>query len=241
MNLAIEFHGLRWHTEISGNKGKYYHLEKMKLCRDKGIQLIQIFEDEWLEKSDIIKQLIMQHNDSLVVPARKCIIKEINSSTAFDFCNRYHLQGGTRVKINYGLFYNNTLIAIMTFKRIKNNDYEMSRYCVRWEYRIIGGASKLLKKFKNEIEFDKLITYSDNRYFTGNVYAILGFIFDGETGPNYWYINQNIREHRLHYTKVNISRRFNIDLTNKTEWQAMQELGYDRIWDCGSKRWIIKK
>ena len=27
---------------------------------------------------------------------------------------------------------------------------------------------------------------------------------------------------------------------DKTEWQIMQELGYDRIWDCGKYRYEVK-
>jgi hypothetical protein len=30
-----------------------------------------------------------------------------------------------------------------------------------------------------------------------------------------------------------------IDL-EKTEWQILQELGYDRIWDCGKIKWELQ-
>ena len=36
-------------------KDKYYHLKKLEDCEEKGIRLIQIFEDEWIFKQEIVK------------------------------------------------------------------------------------------------------------------------------------------------------------------------------------------
>lgn len=27
---------------------------------------------------------------------------------------------------------------------------------------------------------------------------------------------------------------------SKTEWEIMQDMGYDRIWDCGVTKWVKK-
>jgi very-short-patch-repair endonuclease len=42
--IAIEFNGLYWHS--SERKEKDYHYQKYKKCKEKGIKLIQIFEDD---------------------------------------------------------------------------------------------------------------------------------------------------------------------------------------------------
>jgi hypothetical protein len=44
---------LYWHSEeyISSD----YHLNKTIECEKQGIQLIHVFEDEWLYKQDIVK------------------------------------------------------------------------------------------------------------------------------------------------------------------------------------------
>lgn len=54
--LAIEFNGNYWHS--TRFKDKNYHLNKTKLCQEKGIQLIHIFEHEWLSSKEICKSLI---------------------------------------------------------------------------------------------------------------------------------------------------------------------------------------
>ena len=35
--------------------------------------------------------------------------------------------------------------------------------------------------------------------------------------------------------------KFGIDMTGKTEKDAMEELGYSRIWDCGKIKWKWSK
>ena len=57
LHIAIEYNGLRWHSE-EFNKDKNYHLNKLIKCNEKGIRLIQIFEDEWIEKQEIVLKKI---------------------------------------------------------------------------------------------------------------------------------------------------------------------------------------
>lgn len=45
--VAIELDGLYWHSNIF--KPTDYHINKTNKCLDAEIQLIHIFEDEWLK------------------------------------------------------------------------------------------------------------------------------------------------------------------------------------------------
>ena len=55
-NIAVEFDGIYWHSEIV--KDNDYHINKTITCEKRGIRLIHIFEDEWLEHADIIKSML---------------------------------------------------------------------------------------------------------------------------------------------------------------------------------------
>ncbi len=55
-NLGIEYHGLYWHS--TKFKDKSYHKEKYLFFKEKDIPLIQIFENEWVLKRDIVKSII---------------------------------------------------------------------------------------------------------------------------------------------------------------------------------------
>jgi hypothetical protein len=59
-NLGIEMNGLYWHSEIK--KPINYHLDKSLKCQEKGVQLLHIWEDEWLFKQDIINITISSIN-----------------------------------------------------------------------------------------------------------------------------------------------------------------------------------
>ena len=55
-NVAIEFNGNYWHDE--NHKSKDYHFNKFKLCKDKNIRLVSIYESDWFNKRDNIINLL---------------------------------------------------------------------------------------------------------------------------------------------------------------------------------------
>lgn len=57
INLAFEFNGNYWHQE-GINKPIGYHEMKINLCKDKGIKLIYIWEDDWDKNKNEIKNNI---------------------------------------------------------------------------------------------------------------------------------------------------------------------------------------
>ena len=66
--IAIEYCGLFWHSAASLKKSRHmsdktianYHKMKHEGCAKKGIRLITIFEDEWLEQRELCLNKIMQ-------------------------------------------------------------------------------------------------------------------------------------------------------------------------------------
>ena len=86
--VAIEFDGLYWHSEENG-KDASYHLNKTVECEKNGIRLIHIFEDEWNEKREIVKDRIKSilGVGQKRIFARKCSIMHLDSKTANDIKN----------------------------------------------------------------------------------------------------------------------------------------------------------
>ena len=241
-NIAIEYNGLIWHSE-KFNKNKKYHLIKTNECKNKGIRLIHIFEDEWLQHSDIIKSMlknlfgITEHR----IFARKCLVKSITSKQAMQFLDKNHIQGRCKAKYHYGLFYNDELVSLMTFGHTRqqrkynkdyNNTYELLRFCNKLNTNVIGGASKLLKHFIDNIKPNEIITYADKRWSVGNLYETLGFVHTHDSKPNYFYIFGQKRENRFKYRKGQLIKQ-GFD-KNKTEHEIMLERGIYRIYDCGT-------
>lgn len=243
LRIAIEYCGLRWHSEKFGKKTKEYHLNKTELCKNKGIRLITIFEDEWKQKPNIVKSILktIMNKGEKGVYARKTIISSISWEITSTFLNTYHLQGaGAPTKIRYGAFHSGALIAVMTFSKgraalgSKDKEYfEIVRFCT--DGRIHPGIfSKLFNKFVTDYQPKHIISYADRRWFEGNSYNNVEFQLKGLTTPSYWYLPPNTRQriHRYTLRKSELLKRGGD--SKKTEWENAQNLGYDRIWDCGN-------
>jgi very-short-patch-repair endonuclease len=241
--LAIEFCGLYWHND--DNKEKNYHRKKMNECNKKGIRLITIFEDEWLDKEEIVLSKIKQSLNltSNRIYARNTEIKEITSFQANSFYVDNHTQGKTRGIVHFGLFYKGKLVQAASIGspsrgHIGKEVLELKRMATKVDTTIIGGASKLLKYIKNYAlnrNYQKLRSYCDLRWGTGNVYEKLGFTKVGETSYTPHYIKNNRHRFRNQSLRKTPEER----LTGKTEVQLRKEQGYTRIFDCGHQTWDL--
>lgn len=241
-NLALEFNGLYWHSEI--NKTKKHHINKTNTCIDNGIHLIHIWEDDWNYKKEIIQSIILNKMGliSNKIYARKCEIRNVNFSDSKDFLDSNHIQGRSNSSIRYGLYYNNKLVSLMTFGYRYTNakrTFELIRFCNTLNTNVIGGSSKLFKHFLKNNDIDELISYSDKSMFDGSMYEMLGFINDGDTSLNYWWVVDKKRYHRFKYNKNKlVSEGYDPELTGD---QIMYNKGAYKIWGCGQIRWIYRK
>jgi hypothetical protein len=114
--------------------------------------------------------------------------------------------------------------------------WELSRFATKAS--IVGGASKLLKYFIRNYNPKAIISYADRRWSVGNLYEQIGFKCTGTSSPSYWYTKDyRIRLYRYNFRK-SILLKLGAD-PNKTEWEIMQDLGYDRVWDCGTLRYEL--
>lgn len=243
--IGIEFCGLYWHGE--NFKDKNYHFQKYNICKEKNIQLIQIFEDEWVyNKKEVMSKI--KNKLGLIkrkIYARKCIIKPIETGIKNKFLNKYHLQHADKSKFKYGLFYKNYLVAVMTFCKPKISsksktiyDWELSRYATLNNFSIVGGFSKLLTFFEKTHKPKNIISYCDNRWYDGKSYLKSGFKFIKETIPNYFWIVNNKRHHRYVYAKHKLKNKIKIFDASLSEVENMHNNGYNRIWDAGHKIYL---
>jgi hypothetical protein len=240
-NIGIEINGVYWHNELF--KDENFHLDKSKYCNEYGIELIHIFEDEWIYKKSIVKSIILNKLGKVLnrIYARQCEVKELSSTDTINFLNENHIQGEVKSKVRLGLYYKNELISVMSFSkgRIimggKKEEWELNRFCNILNYVVIGGASKLLNFFIKNYNPTKIVSYSDNRIFNGKMYESLGFKKISISKPNYWYVINGIRKHRFNFRKSMLVKQ-GYDV-NKTEKGIMFELKKYRIYDCGNTRW----
>lgn len=243
--LGIECDSLLYHSEVFGKKNKLYHVNKTKLSTIKGFQLLHIWDFEWIGKQEIVKSIILNHLNKTprTIYGRECVVKELSPNITKDFLLKNHIQGKDKSSIKLGLYHNDELVSVMTFYKSrfdKRIQYELSRFCNKTNTSVVGGASKLFKHFVKYYDPKSVVTYSDRRYFSGQIYQTLGFNFVDLTRPTYRYILNNYTSviSRINYRKSLLKEKLPSFDESLSEWENMKNNGFDRIWDCGNSKWI---
>lgn len=198
LKIAIEFNGIYWHSKRI-KQDKKYHFNKSILCQNAGIRLIHIYEHEWCdlqcqEKLKSLLRIACGVVDSKIY-ARQCEIREISNTDARKFNEENHLQGHRNAQVTYGLFYKNELVQLMSFSKTRynrnlrgDNDWEIIRGCPGSNNIVVGGVSKLFKRFVDDYNPKSIFSYCDFNKFDGRGYEILGMKFIGYTVPNRMYV-----------------------------------------------------
>lgn len=240
-NLAIEYNGLFYHSEKFLNRT--YHADKLDYCNSIGLRLIQIFEDEWIFSKEIVKnRLRALLGVSKKYHARECSLVKLSWTEAAKFLANHHVQGvGPKTSLCIGLKYKEVLVAVMTFcrprfdKEIKDGVFELARFCSLGT--VVGGFSKLVKAFEQEVSPVSLVSYSDRRWSQGDVYSKNGFVHAGRSDPGFFWCKGQRRENRMNFQKHKLPSVFpGCDMT-KTADVICRENGWLKVFDCGTDRW----
>jgi hypothetical protein len=239
INLGFEYNGLWFHSV--NFKNKFYHQEKYLHFRNKNISVVNIWEDDWANKKDIVESMIRYKIGSVSakISARKCDVKIIKNTK--DFLNKNHLQGFCPSTINIGLFYNDEMVSLLTIgkSRNKKNEMEILRFCNKLNLSVVGGFSKLLTFFLRNYEVQKIVTYSDLSHSDGALYLKNGFDFVGKTEPGYYWCKNGYKYNRFKFRKsVLIKNGFD---KTKTEVQIMNEQGFYKLYNCGNYKFELMK
>lgn len=238
-NLAIEFCGLYWHSDVHDRITPNYHSDKLSACQQHGIQLLTFFEDEWYEKRNVIENIIKHklHKQPSTF-ARKCSIRDVTKNQKQQFFNRYHIQGTGHGSINYGLYDENQMVACITFINHGKGRYELNRFATIGS--VVGGFSKLLTHFQRNNTWTNILSFADRRFSVGDVYIKNGFELTNTSKPGYYYTTNKKRFHRKTFMKRFLPKYLPTFDPNLTEWENMDNHNIHRIWDCGQLRFELK-
>lgn len=238
--VGIEFNGIYYHALNGINRrSRNYHFNKNVTAYENGIELIQVWEDQWNTQPEVIKDIVAARLGLIrgeKIYARKCEIREVNTKDYREFCEKYHVQGYRSATVKLGLYYKNELVQIASFNKArqysvagKNNyEWEWVRGCISSNNKVIGGTSKLLKHFIDIYKPNNILCFSDWNLFSGKGYEESGFQFEGFTGPDKFYI-----------TKTNKMIRINRSPYAYQQYKIMvQEGKLFECYGCGSKKFV---
>ena len=242
--IAIEFNGLYWHSEAAG-KDQTYHYNKWLKAKNLGIQLIQIWEDDWKRNPDLIKNMLahkINFSEASKIMGRQTEVVSINKAEAESFLKTNHIQGYASGTYYLGLKPKDgkDIVAVLVIKNeagTKARTLNIIRYAT--SAKVVGGFTKLLKYAEKTYKPDAFVTFSDNTVSDGGLYRDNGFIVAKELPPDYMYIINGERQHKFGYRLKRFQNDpillWEAELTEK-ELAALNNL--PRIWDAGKIKWI---
>jgi len=254
MKFGIEFNGLYWHSESVG-KGKEYHHSKYLASKTAGIQLLQVWEDDWRDRKAVILRAIAHklgatskvaalYPELNVVTdrlfARKTTVSNLTTGQAQQFLEANHVQGFANGSYYLGLQDEQEQTrAVLVLKQeagTSGKTLNIVRYATSGT--IVGGFTKLLKYAAKTYQPDDFITFADHCISDGGLYENNGFIADKELSPDYMYVVKGERKHKFGYRL----KRFRDDPAllwdeNMSERELAQLNSIPRIWDAGKTRY----
>ena len=182
--LAIEVDGLLWHSfgktypnNLSWeNRHKYKTAKKSIECFKQGIHLMHIYDNEWRDKKDIVKSLILAKlkKCNRKIFARKCVITELSNEQEVFFIKKNSLHGYKESFKTFGLFYENEIVSSMSFDLI-DNKLVLTNFTSALNTTVTGGFSKLLNHIKKSFLSTCIETKAEFRFFSQDILLAAGF------------------------------------------------------------------
>jgi hypothetical protein len=251
--LAIEYNSLYWHSSQSSDNTIFIKnrlLNKLLKCQDLGIRLLQFWDCEWINKKDICKEIILFALGKIAkrIPAQKCTLKEISSKEANVFLKENHIQGRCRSNYRLGLSLNNQLVGIQCYQAPNpggdsRNSWLIVRTAFLKNVQVIGGISRMFKKFIETIQPEQVVDYTDRRLFIASGHYAMKFNRLGVTRPcGYLTDGTSLysRRHYRHWGKHHF--RFKMPWDDAlTDTENLANNGWWWVWDCGKIKNVWKR
>lgn len=231
-NTYIDVDGLLYHSEKY--KENNFHFNKTKCYRDSGLKYIQFRQDEITDKIDIVKSILNIKTKSNTIKrifARKLKIKEISQSLANNFFERTHLMGSFNgAKCIALVSENDNIEACLSYKHIKTNIIDVSRFSCNLNTIVVGGLSKLLNYMIEKEDPSIVQSFVDLRYGTGDSLIKLGFSNESVTIGWKWTDGWQ--------TYSRQSCMAGMDERKLSEREYANELGWFKIYDAGQAKFV---
>ena len=185
-SVGIEFNGIFWHSDgavfRAYNKGmpllnmlkecRLQHITKYNACKERGIILLNIFEDDWKNK----KQAVLSTIKSALgldesITADECIIVNVSQAHADHFVLENSIQDPISSSFNIGLTHQGTLVLLVA---VTINQAMWVTVFKKSGVTVTGGISKAVLHLRQQKRLP-IITKCDLSYDNGAAFLEAGF------------------------------------------------------------------
>lgn len=234
LKVGIEFNGVYWHSEGGGKKDTQYHFNKWSNCGKVGVELIQIWEDDWVSNPELVLKSLTRRlaakGDS--TPAVNLTTRSVSQEEAENF-----LKANDLSSFKVGTHYHGSIDGDGNIQSVFSLDKVGSKMNIV-QYVSNADANGDLKELLQHVtETHGVSSFTvtvDNCTGEGAIYRNTGFVEVNVEPANYKYLVRGKRISSSEYT----TNKFRDDPA--LEWEeglTEKELadlnGLNRIWDAG--------
>lgn len=230
-NIAIEYNGLYWHSEEFIPKD--YHFCKRQYCEENGLQLIQIFEDEWVHKRHAVEAYILR-----TIPTGTPLsladneVGYVQDSELSEFLTQYSLNTiQDQHTVCIGLRSNGNLVSVMLVQESCEASTGLKIYSIVnyvSSLQVDGTISTLIDFLTKSREDCKVIALSDRRLIDCDDLRNIGFTKLGTEPPTLWYTLGQRRYTQSDYYSLHADAGRHKEPTPA-----------HRVWDAGRDLWQL--
>ena len=219
-DVIIECDGLYYHSDARQSDDNY-HMNKREYYVENGYKPLFFRSDEIENQLDIVKSIILNKlgKTNNRVFARKTKVVTLGSKLSKKFFEENHLMGNGS-GITLALEYNGLPICAIKMRNRGKGHWEISRFCPKIGYSVVGGFTRLLSSFKACHEVTMITTFIDRRYGDGSYLTSLGF------------------EHKTNYKSFKWTDGNQSYHRMKFRSNSGYDKGLCKVWDCGQAKYI---
>ena len=170
--LAIEYNGLFWHSDMI-IKDNHYHIKKQNLCNKKGIQLLTIWQSEWEQKNEIVKNLIQGSLNQLTGLTNLKVTENLSLKDIQTFMTCNHIDyRNLNFTHSFALSDNEQIYSLLLYKKTSSDIVEIVDFCTR-----IANADSFLQLLSliETTGVRKISFVVDRRFFNEKILVGNGF------------------------------------------------------------------
>lgn len=237
--LAIEFNGVYWHSEAVG-KGKMYHQAKWLACQQQGIELLQVWCEDYEQKPDLIKRLILNKlvatKDATPLIQNAAMV-EVSESVAKTFFDKTSISRFESAEHYFGVQSEKSK-KLMGLLSVNTEDQTDGLHVEVVQFSASISGRGLLRTLVNHIE-DRFAPMTmtaslDNCFAEFTSFESCGFKQKEVLAPDFVYLKSG---NRIQQSEYDIERFREDPQLLFEDGKSLTELadlnGLNRLWDAG--------
>jgi len=220
--VGVEYNGLYWHSEATG-KDSQYHYDKYQLALSKGIELIQIWEDDWNARKQTIKRELARklnrmdeyqilYPDSIMQPNGSTTTQLVSRKQAHAYMLHHNIVGVVEAEQYLGLLdVSNKFLGLIAYD---DDDHTVNIVAHANGDVADDSFTKLLATLQEQHSLHEVNIIASNDFNQAQTLTDLGFTKKSEIDPEFSYV-------------VRGKRRLQVEDPTK----------FPRIWSAGKTQW----